>query len=891
MEWYKLSIEDVNEKTKSSSNGLTKEEVKKRLERDGLNELPRKKKAGPIKIFFSEFKDPIIWLLLVAIIFSFIVGEVVDACAILAIVLIDAILGTAQEWKAGKSAEALENLIKVKVKVLRNNKEIEIESNQLVIGDIVLLEPGNKISADMRIIESRNLTIDEAILTGESMNSVKNADVLKNDCVLADRKNMLYAGTSVITGRGTAVVVEVAGNTEIGKIADKVSNAEEAKSPLTIRMEKFSKQISVLIVIIAIIIAILLYLNNNPLKDIFLSVIALSVSAMPEGLPLALTMALTIGSNRMAKKNVIVKKLNSVESLGSCTVIASDKTGTLTVNEQTAKKIVLPNNDMFDITGTGYNDKGDIIPVDQSKIEDAKYISELGLLNNEANLELKKKKWIAFGDSIDVAFLALARKAGYKEKTKKILGTIPYESENKYSAVFYEKDGKVNCTVKGSLEKIFELSSHMIVNGKKVKLNKEMIIEQNEKLASDGYRVIALADGEIKNFKEKEVYDEKDIDKLNFIGLVAFIDPIRNETIASINDCKTAGIKVVMITGDHPLTAFSIAKQLGIASLYKEVASSEEVEAEFKKGEKSFDKFVASKRVFTRVTPLQKLEIVESYKRQKEFIAVTGDGVNDAPAIKAANIGIAMGSGTDVAKETASMIIIDDNFLSIVAGIKEGRNAYSNIRKISYFLLSCGFAEVLFFVLATIFKMGMPLVAIQLLWLNVVTDGLQDLALSFEKETDDIMKIKPRNTQESIFDKLLVQELAISGCTIGVIVFSTWYYLINVAHMEVEHARGYIMALMVFMQNIHVLNCRSENKSAFKISLKSNPFIIFSILSAIGLQVVVMEVPVLSRFLSTYSVPVKDMLILFLLAVPVLLIMELFKKIRNKNNEKKKQEI
>ena len=480
MEWYKLSIEDVNEKTKSSSNGLTKEEVKKRLERDGLNELPRKKKAGPIKIFFSEFKDPIIWLLLVAIIFSFIVGEVIDACAILAIVLIDAILGTAQEWKAGKSAEALEKLIKVKVKVLRDNNEIEVESNQLVIGDVVLLEPGNKISADMRITESRNLTIDEAILTGESMNSVKNADVLKKDCVLADRKNMLYAGTSVITGRGTAIVVEVAGNTEIGKIADKVSNAEEAKSPLTIRMEKFSKQISVLIVFIGIIIAVLLYMNGNSSKDIFLSVIALSVSAMPEGLPLALTMALTIGSNRMAKKNVIVKKLNAVESLGSCTVIASDKTGTLTVNEQTAKKILLPNNDMFDIGGTGYNDKGEIIPVDVANIEDAKYISELGLLNNEANLELKKKKWISFGDSIDVAFLALARKAGYKEKTRKILGTIPYESENKYSAVFYERDGKTYCTVKGSLEKIFDLSSHMIFNGKKVKLNKELITEQNE---------------------------------------------------------------------------------------------------------------------------------------------------------------------------------------------------------------------------------------------------------------------------------------------------------------------------------------------------------------------------------------------------------------------------
>ncbi|MEG1309769.1 MAG: HAD-IC family P-type ATPase, partial [Bacilli bacterium] len=302
-------------------------------------------------------------------------------------------------------------------------------------------------------------------------------------------------------------------------------------------------------------------------------------------------------------------------------------------------------------------------------------------------------------------------------------------------------------------------------------------------------------------------------------------------------------------------------------------------------GNKTFDKFINTKRVFTRVTPIQKLEIIESFKRQGEFVAVTGDGVNDAPAIKAANIGIAMGSGTDVAKETAAMIIIDDNFLSIVSGIKEGRNAYSNIRKISYFLLSCGFAEVLFFVLATLFKMEMPLVAIQLLWLNVVTDGLQDLALSFEKEEDKIMKDKPRNTKESIFDKLLIKELLVSGTIIGLIVFAVWYYLIKVVNMDVNIARGYIMALMVFMQNIHVLNCRSENDSAFRIGFKSNPFVLFSILSAIGLQILVMNVEFLSDILKTHSISFEHMIYLFLLALPILFIMEIFKKIRrNKIN-------
>ncbi|MEG1048329.1 MAG: HAD-IC family P-type ATPase, partial [Bacilli bacterium] len=507
------------------------------------------------------------------------------------------------------------------------------------------------------------------------------------------------------------------------------------------------------------------------------------------------------------------------------------------------------------------------------------------LINNEASLEYKNKKWISFGDSMDVAFLALAKKAGFDKINREILGSIPYESENKYSAVFYKKNNKNYCTIKGSLEKIFEFCDRMIIDGKSVKINKDFIIEQNEKLASDGFRVIAIADGEVDDFTKKEIYNDKDINKLNFIGLVAFIDPIRVETIESIKDCKTAGIKVVMVTGDHPLTAFAISKQLGIANIYNEVTTSTEVQEMFDKGNKTFDKFINTKRVFTRVTPIQKLEIIESFKRQGEFVAVTGDGVNDAPAIKAANIGIAMGSGTDVAKETAAMIIIDDNFLSIVSGIKEGRNAYSNIRKISYFLLSCGFAEVLFFVLATLFKMEMPLVAIQLLWLNVVTDGLQDLALSFEKEEDKIMKDKPRNTKESIFDKLLIKELLVSGTIIGLIVFAVWYYLIKVVNMDVNIARGYIMALMVFMQNIHVLNCRSENDSAFRIGFKSNPFVLFSILSAIGLQILVMNVEFLSDILKTHSISFEHMIYLFLLALPILFIMEIFKKIRrNKIN-------
>jgi len=527
--WYILKIEDVLSKFDSSEEGLPEKEAEKRLEKYGKNELPKKKKDSVFKIFFRQMLDPIVILLIITIIFSLIINEVVDALAILFIVLVDLIIGTFQEWKAEKTAESLSNLIKVKCKVLRDGKEIEIDSSDLVIGDIVLLESGNKISADLRIIECHNLQIDESILTGESVNIVKTNRIMAENSSLGDRKNMAYAGTAVVTGRAKAIVVATGIDTEIGKIANKVSNTKETKSPLTIRMEKFSKQISMLVIVIAIIIAAVLIYKDVPGSEIFLSVIALSVSAMPEGLPLALTMALTIASNRMAKKNVVVKKLNSVESLGSCTVIASDKTGTLTVNEQTAKKILLPDNSEYDIEGTGYTDKGMIIPLNDSDIKRAHYISLLGAINNEAFFEKKGKVYNMYGDSIDIAFLALGKKADIDKNSVEVVGTIPYESENKYSAVFYKKDNEYYCTVKGSLEKVMSFCNHMNVNGKSKKLNEELLKDQNENLAKEGYRVIAVADGKVSKFEEKEYYDENDISKLTFEGMVAFIDPIREE--------------------------------------------------------------------------------------------------------------------------------------------------------------------------------------------------------------------------------------------------------------------------------------------------------------------------------------------------------------------------
>lgn len=872
--WHSTEKEEVLEILKSSELGLDEKEVKIRQEKYGKNELPKGKTPSLLKIFIEQLLDPIVLLLVVAMIFSILIKENTDAIAIAFIILVDLILGTFQEWKANKNVEALKKLIEIRTKIIRSGKEIEVYSSDIVPGDIVLLSSGDKISADLRLIEVNNLTIDESVLTGESTSVSKISSAINKDVILAERKNMAYAGTSVLSGRGVGIVTATGLNTELGEIAQKVNTTKDTKSPLTIRMEKFSKQITFLVVAIAIIITVVLYSKGTSGSEIFLSVIALSVSAMPEGLPLALTMALTIGSNRMSKNNVIVKKLNSVESLGSCTVIATDKTGTLTVNEQTAKKIVLPDNSIFDIEGTGYNDKGKIIPLENANIEDAKYISKLGVLNNEASLKKVKDGYEYFGDSIDIAFLALGQKSQINIDDIEITNRINYESENKYSAVFYKENGNNYCTVKGSLEKVLEFCTTMKVNNKNKKLDIEKIKKQHEDLASSGYRVIALASGKTKSEKPEH---------LTFEGLVAFIDPVREEVTKSISDCKKAGIKVIMITGDHPLTAYSIAKDLGLVENYDEVTSGKELDEYFQKGKKEFDKFVKSKKIFTRVTPLNKLEIVESFKRQGEFVAVTGDGVNDAPAIKSANIGIAMGSGTDVAKETSSMIILDDNFNSIVLGIKEGRNAYSNIRKVSYMLLSCGVAEVLFFLLAIILDMPMPLVAIQLLWLNIVTDGLQDFALSFEKSEENIMKESPRNPKETLFNKELFSEVLISGLSIGIIVFIVWTYLINKLDMPVNIARGYIVTLMVFIQNMHVLNCRSEKSSVLKVPIKSNPLIIFSIVSAIFLQVLFSEVPFLSKFLQTTSIPITHMLILFAISTTIIFIMEIYKCLKRKS--------
>ncbi|MGB4292788.1 MAG: HAD-IC family P-type ATPase, partial [Bacteroidales bacterium] len=679
-------------------------------------------------------------------------------------------------------------------------------------------------------------------------------------------------------------------DTQVGKISKDVTESESAKPPLVLRMERFIKQITILIVVISVIIAVFLRAKGMDITSIFFFVVALAVSAIPEGLPVALTVALSIAARRMAKRNVIVRKLNYVESLGSCTVIASDKTGTLTVNEQTAKILVLPDGKRFNITGEGYNGEGRVFlegvedkDITLSFSEEIKILNYVAVFANEAEMKRENEKWIYHGDAIDVALLGMCYKFGVNpgnlRSERNIIGKIPYESERKYSAAICRVGDEIFFGVKGAVETVLGFCDRMSVNGEKIQVDKKKITSVANELSAGGYRVLAFAGGQSHNFIQKEIYGNEDIPSLTFYGLVGFIDPLRAEAKDSIQQCREAGIKVIMITGDHPATAATIAKELGIADENTPVVTGQMLSEAGAHDSPAYEKLVTSTTVFARVTPSQKLEIVDVLIRDGEFVAVTGDGVNDAPALKRANIGVAMGSGTDVAKEVGSMIVTDDNFSSIVAGVEEGRYAYDNVRKVIYLLISTGAAEIIIFILAIIAGLPLPLLAVQLLWLNLVTNGIQDVALAFEGGEPGAMKRPPRKPSEKIFNPLMVKQTFVSSITMGVIVSGFWFYLTKYTSMSEFHARNMILLLMVFMENFHVFNCRSERVSAFKVPLKRNVFLIFGVLIAQGIHILSMQIPFMQNILHIEPVTFKEWILILSLAIPMIISMEIFKLI------------
>ncbi len=879
------SADDLLDLLETSPSGLAMAEVERRQAVFGQNVLPKVKPAGIIRVFAHQFASPLIYVLVFAALVSAIIQEWSDAGFIAGVLLVNALIGTFQEYSAQQAADALNQLVTTLSKVIRDKDTYEIDASELVPGDIVLLESGDRVPADLRLLVSHELTIDESLLTGESLSVLKNENALtETDSALGDRTNMSFAGTLVTRGRGQGVVVATAMDTQLGKIAADVQIKPAAKAPLLVRMERFTHRVAMLVAVAALLMAVVALSRGMPLQDVFLLAVALAVSVVPEGLPVALTVALSIGMQKMARRNVIVRRLLAVEALGSCTYIATDKTGTLTENRLTVKRIVLPGREEWMVSGDTLQPKGEIKPAqgslgndDQDALETVCLTSALA---NEGFLGHGEDEWVYHGDAVDVALLVMAHKAGIVRaealSQNPELSTIPYESEQGFSASLNQSGSLAVVHVKGALEKLLPMCQFMLLDGEPVPLDRTVLTEHSYHLASRGYRVIALARGEI-SMDPGDSLKAGHLQGLTLLGLLGLIDPLREESKPAINACREAGIEVAMVTGDDPVTAAAIAGELGLLDKHDKVVSGSQLRSA--ENESQWDELVHNTHVFARVEPHHKLRIVNSLQREGHFVAVSGDGANDAPALRTAQVGVAMGkSGTDVARETAELIITDDNFASIVAGIEEGRVAYANVRKVIFLLISTGAAELVLFTLALLFAMPLPLLPVQLLWLNLVTNGIQDVALAFEPGEGSELKQKPRSPREPIFNRLMIERVVYSALTMGLIAFLIFQYLLNLG-LGVEEARNYTLLLMVLFENVHVFNSRSETRSVFRHNPMRNRLLLFGTIFAQLIHIGAMYTPWIKDVLQIHPVAISHWALLLLCAMSVLWVMEIHKRV------------
>lgn len=883
---HAVSSEAVLNALQSSLHGLTHDEAVTRLEHYGRNTLPQAKPPGIGSVFLRQFVSPLIYVLVAAAILSLIIREWSDAGFISAVLFINAVIGTIQEYSAQRAAAALKELVSTRCRVLRDGDTYEINAEDLVPGDIALLESGDKVPADLRLLMSHDLEVDESLLTGESLPVLKDdKTVLAAEIDLGDRVNMLFTGTLVGRGRARGLVVNTALNTALGCIAADVLFKQPPKAPLQVRMDKFTHLVAIFVALAAFVMFAVSVMRGTPFGEVFLLAVALAVSVIPEGLPVALTVALAIGMRRMARRNVIVRRLLAVEALGSCTFIATDKTGTLTVNQLTVRRIAFPDTKVWEVSGESTVPEGAIltpqgIPSAEENIL-LERLCQVAVLTNEGFLGRTDSGWSHHGDAVDVAFLVMAHKAGFvkAEMTNSFpeISSIPYESERLFSATLNEAGGIQIAFVKGALERLLTMCTTMAVAGQDMAIKPDLIEQQAYTLASDGYRVLALASGEIK-LNKGEVFSEEHLQRLTLIGLVGIIDPLRSEARTAIVACRQAGVEVAMITGDHPTTAFAIAQELGMVEHAEQLVSGSELKLAIDSGE--IDQLTRDARVYARVGPHQKLDIVQSLQRNGHFVAVSGDGANDAPALRAAQVGIAMGiSGTDVARETADLIITDDNFSSIVSGIEEGRIAYANVRKVIFLLISTGAAELVLFTLALSTGLPLPLIAVQLLWLNLVTNGIQDIALAFEPGEGDELRRPPRAPGEAIFNRLMIEQVVISALVIGTVAFLVFQWLLT-RGFNLDEARNGTLLLMVLFENVHVFNCRSEVRSVFRHNPLRNPILLIGTAIAQLVHIGAMYTPWISDVLHIQPVSPQHWLELLGLALTVLLAMELYKVIR-----------
>lgn len=844
---------------KEFTRGLSTREAEKRVKTYGLNELKHNKKKSPVLIFLAQFNDFLVWVLIGATIISGFIGDKADAITILIIVIVNAILGFVQEFRTEKSLEALQELAAPTCKVIRDGNIKVVSSKELTIGDLVVLEAGDRIPADGTFIDAANMVVDESLLTGESVGISK--DTTKG-------KNSGFMGTIVLKGRGLIIIDAIGMKTEMGKIANLLDNIEEDKSPLRERLDSLGKILVVMCIVVCLIVTILGIIRGNDITEMFLLGVSLAVAAIPEGLAAIVTVALALGVGRMLKRNALVRKLPAVETLGCTSVICSDKTGTLTQNKMTVKEILV---------------NGRIYELDKEKIYDCEKLKEAFIYCNDGNYnyEIKDIEKAVMGDPTETALV----KAFYKdskelqkfvEKSKRVY-EISFDSTRKMMTVIMNENGKETCYMKGAPERVLEKCNSVLENGKVKPLTyqkKKQIYSYIEAMSNRALRCIAAA------YKEENLVKNESVEcDLIFLGVAGSMDPPRIEVKDAVLKCKMAGIKPIMITGDHKNTALAIAKSINICNSDDQAVTGDELE---KMSDSELVKKVNKIRVFARVSPNHKLRIVRAFKKDNNIVAMTGDGVNDAPAIKEADIGVAMGiSGTDVTKEAAAMVLMDDNFATIVSAVEEGRVIYDNIRKFIRYLLSCNLGEVLTMFLASLFYLPNPLTPIQILFVNLATDGLPAIALGVDPPDKDIMRQSPREKNEGIFARGLWEKIIVRGSLIGVCTLLSFmsgrYY-----GMDLATCRTITMCTLVMSQLLHVFECRSERHSIFEINIFSNIYLLGAVLVSMTMICCILYIPFLSGIFNTVALNLGQWLLVIFFSGIIFLINSVYLLIKSK---------
>ena len=822
--------------------GLTSSEAQKGLEKYGPNEIMQKKKISPIKIFLAQFNDFMVWVLIGATIISGFMGDIADAVTISIIVVINAFLGFIQEFKTEKSLDALKSLAAPTCKVLRDGNIKIVNASEVTIGDVIILETGDRVPADGAIIECNNLMVDESLLTGESVGVNKG---------LIGNSSNIFMGTTVLKGKGSFRVTQVGMGTKMGEIADDLQNIEDEKSPLRERLDSLGKILVVLCIIVCVLVTVLGVLRGNDLGEMFLLGVSLAVAAIPEGLAAIVTVSLALGVSRMLKRKALVRKLPAVETLGCTSVICSDKTGTLTQNKMTVKEVFM---------------NGKIYKIDEEKLPENNTLMKSFVYCNDCNYNFSKEniEEALYGDPTETALIKLYFNDVnlLKNKVASIdrVFDIPFDSIRKMMSVIVKENGKEICYVKGAPERLINKCTHIYEDGTIKPLThqkKTQILDSVENMSNRALRCIGGA------YKENNLTrDEKTLENnLIFLGIAGIIDPPRPEVKEAVKKCRLAGIRPVMITGDHKNTAYAIGKDLNIVTSKDQVITGEELE---KINDEELKEKVKNIRIFARVTPKHKLRIVRAFKQTGNIVAMTGDGVNDAPAIKEADIGIAMGiSGTDVTKEASAMILMDDNFSTIVSAVEEGRTIYDNIRKFIRYLLSCNLGEVLTMFLASLLYLPTPMLPIQILFVNLATDGLPAIALGVDPADKDIMNQQPRDKKEGVFARGLTEKILVRGCLIGICTLLSFiggmYY-----GMSLETCITMALATLVMSQLFHVFECRSERHSIFEIKLFSNPYLVLAVLSSVIMLLSIIYVPFLRQIFHTTALGINNwLLVLF----------------------------